>query len=74
MSAKDIATTPGWQEKDSENEKVTLASLSELTGFPVDFIKKELLIDHEPVSLSELRKSMMAYLEATDKEMNQKSY
>jgi len=36
-----------------------------MTGFPVEFIKKELLLDEEPVSMSQLRKSMAIYLEST---------
>lgn len=48
----------------NEHEKVSLSSLSELTGFPVDFIKKELLLEEEPVSMSDLRQSVLRYLEA----------
>lgn len=45
--------------------KVSLSSLSEMTGFPVDFIKKELLLENEPVSMHELRQSVLRYLETT---------
>lgn len=45
--------------------KVSLSSLSEMTGFPVDFIKKELLLENEPVSMQELRQSVLRYLETT---------
>lgn len=54
-----------------DNEKVSLSSLSELTGFPVDFIKKELLLDEEPVSMNELRASVLRYLEATSEDVYQ---
>jgi len=69
------ANTTGWQAESKMNltgnadEKVSLSSLSELTGFPVDFIKKELLLEKEPLSLNELRTSMMAYLESTVEEL-----
>lgn len=49
----------------NDDEKVSLSSLSELTGFPVDFIKKELLLEEEPISMNELRHSVLRYLEAT---------
>ncbi len=68
--------TTGWQAEPkmdftgNADEKVSLSSLSELTGFPVDFIKKELLIEkEEPISLNELRTSMMSYLESTVEEL-----
>lgn len=53
-----------------ENEKVSFSSLSEMTGFPVDFIKKELLLETEPVSMVELRKSVLRYLEVTAETIN----
>jgi hypothetical protein len=52
-------------ETTSTDEKVSFSTLSKMTGFPVEFIKKELLIDEEPVSMSQLRTSMAAYLEST---------
>ena len=49
-----------------EDSKVSLETFSSLTGFPLSFIKKELLIsDKEEVSLSDLRKSMLEYLNLT---------
>ena len=66
MTAINEGLLSGWQNDQEELEKkVSLASLSELTGFPVEFIKKELLIEKEPISMRELRESMMAYLEAS---------
>lgn len=47
----------------TEEQKIPLNSLSQLTGFPVDFIKKELLLEDDQLSLAELRKSMLAYME-----------
>lgn len=64
ISTNEIAK--GWQngngESFSEDQKVPLSSLSELTGFPVDFIKKELLLDSEDLSMRDLRASMINYL------------
>ena len=48
----------------TEEQKIPLESLSTLTGFPVDFIKKELLLDDDQLSLAELRRSMLTYLES----------
>lgn len=66
MSPQDLAKTAELNSETSRTEeKVSFSSLSEMTGFPVEFIKKELLIDEEPVSMSQLRTSMAAYLEST---------
>lgn len=53
-----------------ETQSVPLSSLSEMTGFPVDFIKSELLVSEDQLSMEELRKSMASYLEMTLKEAN----
>ena len=45
-------------------EQVSLSSLAELTGFPAEFIKKELLLE-DPTSMEALRASMMKYLDST---------
>ena len=50
-------------ETENENQKVPLASLSEMTGFPVEFIKTELFLKGDELSVSDLRKSMLSYLE-----------
>lgn len=50
-----------------ENKKVPLKSLSDLTGFPIEFIKKELLLEEEELSMQDLRSSMITYLESTNK-------
>ncbi len=63
-------------EKNKTNSKaeaetvVALSSLSEMTGFPVDFIKSELIVEGEELSMESLRKSMAGYLESTFKEVN----
>ena len=56
-----------------DDEKVSLHSLSELTGFPVDFIKKELLLQDEPISMNELRYSVLRYLEAATEQVDLKA-
>ena len=67
------APESGWLDENGnvlgEDQKVPLSSLSELTGFPVDFIKKELLLEGEELSMAELRTSMISYLESTAKEV-----
>ena len=42
-----------------EDEKVEMTSLSKLTGFP---IKKELVLDQEEVTMTQLREHMMVFL------------
>lgn len=47
---------------------VSLGALAELTGFPVDYIKRELLLvdgPEEDLTLDELRKKVLAYLDST---------
>lgn len=61
---------PTRQPEIGEMDKIPLASLSQLTGFPIEFIKKELLLDDEELSLEDLRNSMLNYLESTSTEMN----
>lgn len=54
----------------NENELVSLDSLAALTGFPVEMIKTELFKDsslenEEKVTLADLRKAMVSYIDAT---------
>lgn len=54
------------EQQDRSMEKqnnVSMESLSEMTGFPIEFIKKELLISQNQVSLDELRRSVLDYLQ-----------
>lgn len=56
-------------EAKEKQEMVTLKSLSDLTGFPVKMIKEELFnekqLSEETVSLDDLRKAMVSYLDQT---------
>ena len=71
--ANENAAETGWLDENGnalgDDKKVPLSSLSELTGFPVEFIKKELLLEGEELSMSDLRTSMISYLETTSKEI-----
>jgi predicted HTH domain antitoxin len=50
----------------TQDEAVSLGKLSELTGFPVDFIKRELLLDSETdLSVEELRAKVLSYLDSS---------
>ena len=52
--------------RENENTKVTVQTLSEISGVPLDYIKKELLIDEgTEVSLDELRQVMLKHLDTT---------
>lgn len=48
---------------------IPLTSLSQMTGFPVDFIKSELFLEGEKLSMDELRSSMASYLERTHQDL-----
>ncbi|MCY4524913.1 MAG: hypothetical protein OXB84_09245 [Halobacteriovoraceae bacterium] len=45
-----------------EDDEIPITSLSLLTGFPVQLIKKELVLEKDFISMRELRRSMMSFL------------
>jgi len=47
----------------AENEKVSLDTLAELTGFPKEFIQDELGLISDQITLKNLRTNMLKYLE-----------
>ncbi len=48
---------------ESSASGVSLGSLAALTGFPVEYIKRELFLDDgQELSVEELREKVMAYL------------
>lgn len=44
---------------------VSIDSLEKLTGFPKEFIKSELSLSHDEVSMEVLRKSVLSFLNQT---------
>jgi len=49
--------------KSESDTEVSLGSLAEKTGFPVDYIKRELILsDDSDLSVEELRAKVLAYL------------
>ncbi|MBY0415301.1 MAG: hypothetical protein K2Q18_14110 [Bdellovibrionales bacterium] len=59
LGLKDISKP----ESSEAGSPVSLGSLAELTGFPVDYIKRELLLSGgEDISIEDLRKKVLAYL------------
>jgi hypothetical protein len=49
------------------NEVVTLGALAEMTGFPVEYIKRELLLGEENIdgmTMDDLRQKVLAYLDS----------
>jgi len=51
-----------------DSEAVSLDSLSELTGFPVELIKRELFegqLGEKELNLEDLRAAMMSYIDKT---------
>ena len=53
--------------------RVSLADLSELSGFPTDYIKRELAIDTDDVNLKDLREVMISYLKDTFGDLEEES-
>ena len=54
--------------KTTSEAAVSLGALAELTGFPVDYIKRELLLGDETkedMTIDELRKKVLAYLDSS---------
>ena len=54
--------------KPTSETVVSLGTLAELTGFPVDYIKRELFMEgesEEEMSVEELRKKVLAYLDSS---------
>jgi len=48
-----------------DEEGISLEQIALLTDFPEDFIKKELLIDGQEISMKEFRLKVLEYLEKT---------
>ena len=49
---------------DSAETEVSVGSLAELTGFPIDYIKRELLLESDSdLSVEQLREKVLAYLQ-----------
>ena len=60
LGLQDVSNSPS-----SESEVVSLGTLAELTGFPVDYIKRELFLDGETtegLGVEDLRAKVLAYL------------
>jgi hypothetical protein len=47
----------------AENEKVSIDTLAELTGFPRQFIQDELGLNSDQITLKNLRENMVKYLQ-----------
>ncbi len=45
--------------------EVQVEELAKLTGFPVEYLKAELLIEENEIDLSNLREKVLAYLDRT---------
>ncbi|HLE10524.1 MAG: hypothetical protein A2504_14330 [Bdellovibrionales bacterium RIFOXYD12_FULL_39_22] len=61
-------STPGYRDDVSvatDGDKVSLDSLAQLTGFPASYIKKELLIDGNEISVEKLRSFAFDFLNST---------
>jgi hypothetical protein len=53
----------GTEKLESADVDVSLGSLADLTGFPIDYIKRELLLsDDNDLSVEELRNKVLKYL------------
>ncbi len=47
----------------AQEERVNLENLAEVSGVPLEYIKNELLLDGEEVSMDSLRASMLKHLD-----------
>ncbi len=47
----------------AKSEKVSLNTLSDLAGFPLEFVKRELVLQEDEISLDKLRSSILDYLD-----------
>ncbi len=69
MVAADLMQSKAVDESiNEEGEMISLKTLSELTGFPKDFIRSELVIKEEELSLAQLRESVLKYLKDSDED------
>jgi len=50
---------------ESDQELIDLVDLSELSGCPIESIKKELGLEEDKISMDDLRKKMLALLDST---------
>jgi hypothetical protein len=67
MGAVELEGVQNVSKPTTTEEVVSLGALAELTGFPVDYIKRELLSGDEEVTemtMTELRKKVLAYLDS----------
>lgn len=64
-SVKMAQISSGVLNEEFDEGPVSLDSLAGLTGFPVEFIKRELLISGESISMSNFRKIVIDYLECS---------
>ena len=48
---------------ETNSDGITLEQIALLTDFPEDFIKRELLMDQEQITMSEFRARVLRYLE-----------
>jgi hypothetical protein len=67
MKAESSNLSSALLDSETDGNTFTLKSFSELTGFPIELIKKELLLDSTytedtPIPLDMLRKMMLHYL------------
>jgi hypothetical protein len=53
---------------DEKKELISLVDLSELSGYPIELIKKELQLEGDEISMEDLRKKMLALLNSTIEE------
>lgn len=49
----------------AHGESVKLETLAEISGVPLEYIKKELLLEGDDVSMEDLRSSMLKHLDDT---------
>ena len=65
---EEVSQSPIIGSNEQDDEKgITLEQIAQLTNFPEDFIKKELLLGQEEISIKQFREKVLEYLESTMK-------
>jgi hypothetical protein len=67
MTAQDLNPPALGNVSEKPSEKISLEVLAQMTGFPLELIKQEVLKGHnsQELSLEELRSAMLSYIDST---------
>ena len=78
MAVLKMVSPTGWSDQNESNafhnnvstvKDVDLDEFSKMAGFPSQFVKKELMVSEEKISLNELREKVLSYLDQEASEL-----